>query len=89
MVADKNAVAHRVEADNVGGQAAVLCLAQQLLLAHVVDAEGVPHPGQQPALVGHQGPRDAPHRRLVDQLQGSAVPQPVHPDEALCSQHAT
>lgn len=88
-VADEDAVAQGGEGGDVSGQLAVLALAQQLLLAQLIDAQDVAAARQQAALEGRECPRGLPHRRPVHQLQPPPrIPQPVYPDEAVCSTHA-
>ena len=55
------------------GQAPVLRLAQQLLLASIIYAQGRANTCQQAPLEGGEGPGNASHRRSVQQAQPPAI----------------
>ena len=85
-VTDKDAVADGRQAHDVRRQLAVLTLAQQAALAHVVDAQRAVDAGKQAALERRECARDPAHGRLMHEHEAPAVvAHAVDADEALCA----
>mmetsp|Transcript_38410 Transcript_38410/g.91104 ORF Transcript_38410/g.91104 Transcript_38410/m.91104 type:complete len:253 (-) Transcript_38410:2814-3572(-) len=80
-VPDVYPVAEAVDCHDHRGEVPVLALAEELLLADVVQAERVVHTHEESPLEGSHRPRDAVHGRLVEQRQLPSRVHPVEPDK--------